>query len=237
MAIALITAGGAGVRTGQKVPKQYLTVEDIPILLYTMKNIQDSNCYDELYVVCADGWKDFVLSYASQYSISIMKGTITGGKTRFESYSNGLRELSLTHGADEIVSIFDGNRPMTPLFIFEEAFDVIKDADCVIPLEACYDSMYYAENGKGKQVVRTLERDNIFKGQSPETTRLGVANEVCQNAQKDDKGDKTLTALMLEDGKKVLYTQGSPLNFKITTSHDFKLFKALNTITFKVDAI
>ena len=231
MAIALITAGGIGARIGKKVPKQYLTVEDVPIILYTMKNIQDSKCYDELYVICADGWKDFVLSYALQYNIDIMRETITGGKTRFESYSNGLRELSFTHGTDEIVSIFDGNRPMTPLFIFEEAFNVIKNADCVLPLEACYDSMYFADNGSERQVVRTIGRENIFKGQSPETTRLGVANEVCQNAQKDGKGDKTLTALMLEYGKKVIYTQGSPLNFKITTDHDFRLFKALNTIS------
>ena len=77
MAIAIITAGGTGVRFGNSVPKQFITVNDIPVIVYTMLNVQNSGCYQEMYIVCADGWKDFVFSYAQQYDISIFKDTIS----------------------------------------------------------------------------------------------------------------------------------------------------------------
>lgn len=235
MAIALITAGGVGARTGKVVPKQYLTVNDIPIIVYTMKNIQRSMCYDELYIVCSDGWKDFVWSYALQYNIDILCDTFSGGNTRFQSVYNGLKELNRTHKHNEVISILDGNRPMTPLQIFQDAVNKADIADCVIPLEECFDSMYYAEKANERIVNETLDRTKIFKGQSPETSTLGVAYSICEEAMNLGCVDKTLTALMLNKGKKVVFSEGSPLNFKITTSEDIQLFKALiDTETFKI---
>ena len=111
MNIALITAGGTGTRTGNKVPKQFLTINDVPLIVYTMKNIQTSGLYDELYVVCNDGWSDFIASYAMQYSIDIFKSTISGGSTRFKSYYNGLKKISNNHDPLDIISVLDGNRP------------------------------------------------------------------------------------------------------------------------------
>ncbi len=230
MAVALVTAGGVGARTGKIVPKQYLTVSDIPIILYTMKNIQDSMCYDEMFVVCSDGWKDFIWSYALQFNISILRETISGGNTRFNSFYNGLKELNRTHRQDEVVSILDGNRPMTPPRIFKDALEKVEEADCVLPLEECFDSMYRAEknvDGKEGIVKETIDRTTIYKGQSPETSRIGTAYNICNEFINEHSSDKTLTALMLEKGKKVVFTEGSPLNFKITTNDDIQLFKAL----------
>lgn len=226
-AIALIIAGGTGKRTGYSVPKQFLTVEDIPILVYTMLTIMHSKYYDELYVVCSDGWKDFVISYADQFQIDIFKNTIPSGDTRFDSYSNGILKLSENHDESDIVSVMDGNRPMTPDVIFCESIHKINDFDCVLPIEPCYDSMYIVNNNDPHIISGCADRKILYKGQGPETCRLGVASEICQKAKEDGISDMTITALMIRYGKKVSYVNGSSKNFKITTSDDISIFKAM----------
>ncbi len=226
MAIALITAGGTGSRTGNSVPKQFLTVNDIPIIVYTMKNVQDSGCYDSMYVICADGWKDFITSYAKQYLIDIFKGTITGGDSRFASVSNGIYYLAKSCDNATVVSLIDANRPMTTKAVFEESIRLLDNADIVLPLEPCFDSMYVVEKGSSL-VNRSTDRNVLYKGQSPETFRLGKALEIHKRAYTDGILDLTTSALMVYYGERVSFTEGLSTNFKITTAEDLAIFKAL----------
>ena len=94
MNIALIIAGGSGTRTGQDVPKQFLTVYDIPIIAYTMKNIEKIPCIDEIYVVGPQGWENFITSYAKQCNVTKFKQVIHGGATRHESIYHGILQLA-----------------------------------------------------------------------------------------------------------------------------------------------
>ncbi len=225
MAIALITAGGTGSRTGNSVPKQFLTVNDIPIIVYTMKNVQDSGCYDSMYVICADGWKDFVALYAEQYHIDIFKGTITGGDTRFDSVSNGIYNLAKFYDNATIVSLIDANRPMTTKAVFKESIRLLENADIVLPLEPCFDSMYVVEKDSSL-VNSSMDRNVLYKGQSPETFRLGIALEIHKRAYSDGILDLTTSALMVHYGQRVSFTEGLSTNFKITTAEDLDIFKA-----------
>lgn len=226
MNIIIIVAGGAGKRTGNSVPKQFLTVFDVPIIVYTMKTVFNSKCYDELYVVCSEGWSDFVYAYAEQYKIDIFKGVIANGQTRFDSFTNGIESIVDNHDANDIVSILDGNRPMTPSALFRDGIRLAYKADCVLPLEPCFDSMYVV-NQEDRMINSVADRSILYKGQGPETSKLGVAAEICKKAKQDHINDMTLTGLMIHYGKKVAYIEGSSKNFKITTSDDLALFKAM----------
>lgn len=226
MNIAIIIAGGVGRRTGNSVPKQFLTVFDVPIIVYTMKTVCHTRCYDELYVVCSEGWSDFVYAYADQYKIDIFKGVITSGRTRFDSYANGIEGVAANHSPSDIVSILDGNRPMTPAALFRDGIALAGKADCVLPLEPCFDSMYVVYQ-PDHTIQSIADRSTLYKGQGPETCRLGVAAGICKRARQDEVSDMTLTGLMVHYGKKVAYTEGSSKNFKITTADDIALFKAM----------
>lgn len=226
MSIALITAGGTGSRTGNSVPKQFLTVNDVPIIVYTMKNVQDSGCYDSMYVICEDGWKNFVTSYAEQYHIDIFKGSITGGDSRFASVSNGINYLTDIYESSVFVSLIDANRPLTTKTVFEESIRLLDNADIVLPLEPCFDSMYIVENDSCF-VNRSIDRNMLYKGQSPETFRLGKAFEIHKRAYTDGILGLTTSALMVHYGERVAFTKGLSTNFKITTAEDLAIFKAL----------
>ena len=226
MAIALIIAGGQGSRTGNSVPKQYLTVYDTPIIVYTMRSIQQSRCFDDLYVVCAEGWRDFIDSYAEQYHISLYRGTILGGRTRFDSYANGIAELIKVYDRNTIISIIDSNRPLISSSIFQDVIRAVERADCVLPLDPCFDSMYLVKNQQ-KKVDDTAKREVLFKGQGPETCRIGLADDVCKKAINEGVVDMPITGLMLHYGYNVMYTEGSSKNFKITTQDDITIFRAM----------
>ncbi len=179
-----------------------------------MKNDQDSGCYDSMYVVCAEGWKDFIASYAEQYNIDSFKGTITGGNTRFDSVSNRIKYLSEFYDGSIIVSLIDANRPMTTNAVFEESFRLLDKGDIVLPLEPCFDSMYVVEKGS-RNVNRSIDRNVLYKGQSPEAFRLGKAVEIHRKAYTDGIMDLTTSALMVHYGEQVCFTKGLSTNFKI----------------------
>lgn len=191
-----------------------------------MKNIMESKCYDKIYVVCADGWRDYVTSFSEQFGISGFSGVIKSGSTRFQSFKNGLTRLNIDYRYDEIISIMDANRPLTPKVIFENSMMSIAESDCVLPLEPCFDTIYNI-NHDTSTVANSVDRNRLFRGQGPETCRIGLANELCNKAQIDNITDLTITEIMLHYNKKVSYIEGSERNFKITTKDDFSIFKAL----------
>ena len=70
MNIAIIIAGGCGSRMGQDIPKQFLNVNDKPILIYTLESFQKHQDVDAIEVVCIDGWHDVLRAYAEQFNIT-----------------------------------------------------------------------------------------------------------------------------------------------------------------------
>lgn len=114
--IAILTAGGTGTRTHQDLPKQFLTVENKPIIIYTLEAFQQHPSIDEIYVSCLEGWSAVLEAYAKQFNITKLKRIVTGGATGQESIYNGLKAIKEdnTSTKDIVVVVHDGNRPMLP---------------------------------------------------------------------------------------------------------------------------
>ena len=92
MNIALIIAGGSGKRMKQEIPKQFLNVNDKPIIIYTLEAFQTHPEIDEIGVVCIEGWQDILQAYAKQYKITKLKWIVLGGKNGQDSIRNGIFE-------------------------------------------------------------------------------------------------------------------------------------------------
>ena len=67
MNIALLTAAGCGSRMGQDIPKQFMTIDDCPVIIYTMFPFQNHPNIDLIAVVCLKGWEVSLRAYANQY--------------------------------------------------------------------------------------------------------------------------------------------------------------------------
>ena len=78
MNIALIIAGGKGQRMQQEIPKQFLNVNDKPVMIYTLEAFQSHPDIDRIGVVCVDGWHDILRAYARQYRIDKLEWVVSG---------------------------------------------------------------------------------------------------------------------------------------------------------------
>ena len=223
MVTAIVISGGTGARTGQAIPKQYLTVNDIPVIAYTLMNLQKVDEIGKIIVVVAKGWESFVYAYAAQFGVTKCKEVVLGGATRNESIYKGLCALN-EDGETEKVCIVDANRPMIPKEIFREAINLIDSCDVVLTAEPCYDSMFYSETGE--YADEHIERSKVFKGQSPECATLRTMLALyADEASLQDTGLST-SGLSIAKGMRVLMVKGHIKCFKITTVDDFALFKA-----------
>ena len=67
---ALILASGVGSRRGQAIPKQFISVNDKPIIIYTLEKFQECKDLDGIVVLCLQGWEEFLKTHIQQYNIS-----------------------------------------------------------------------------------------------------------------------------------------------------------------------
>ena len=77
--IALLTAGGSGSRMHQDIPKQFICVNERPIIIYTLEAFQKHPEIDDIAVVCLEGWEQVLRAYAKQFNITKLKNIIGGG--------------------------------------------------------------------------------------------------------------------------------------------------------------
>ena len=99
MNIALLTAAGSGTRMGQDIPKQFMNIDDCPVIIYTMLPFQKHAEVDAIAVVCLKGWEMMLKAYANQFGITKLKYIFPGGDSNQDSIHNGivgLKEQGLT---------------------------------------------------------------------------------------------------------------------------------------------
>ena len=113
MNYALIIAGGSGNRMGQDIPKQFMYVDNSPVIIHTLKAFQQHPDINGIAVVCLAGWETVLQSYANQFSIDKLKWIFPGGDNGQESIHNGIYGLREAGCQDEdLVLIHDAVRPL-----------------------------------------------------------------------------------------------------------------------------
>ena len=125
--IALLIAGGSGNRMGQSIPKQFLTVNERPVIVYTLEAFQKHPEIDAIAVVCIDGWQSVLQAYANQFNITKLKYIVPGGKNGQDSIRYGVYELEKHYAPEDIVLIHDAIRPMVSAEIISDCSRVNRE--------------------------------------------------------------------------------------------------------------
>lgn len=224
MNIALILAGGSGTRTGNSVPKQFITVNEIPIIVYTMQNIQKVEMIDRIVVSVADGWSSFVQMYAKQYNIDKLTDVIMAGDTRHQTVNRAVDYLSSKYSHDSKIVIVDANRPLIPTQVIQQSLGIVGKGECAVAVMPCYDTMYMSNDSI--TIEKQMDRTRLYSIQSPECAILSDLISIYEYASIHSVENVT-TELFLMLDKTVHAVEGSSKSFKITTQDDLDLFKAL----------
>ena len=226
MNIALIIAGGSGQRMNQDIPKQFLNVNDKPVIIYTLEAFQRHPNIDKIEVVCLDGWQEILRAYCKQFGISKLANVVEGGENGQSSIRNGLWDLKEMYDENDLVLIHDAIRPMVSEEIISDAIRVCKKYGNSISVIPCAEAMLKTEDGVSS--LEQIPRDNLKRTQTPQTFVL--KDIVAAHEEALEKGITNSVAsctLYIELGKKLYFSAASEKNIKLTTPDDIDIFKSI----------
>lgn len=213
---AIVLAAGSGKRMNSKVHKQYLIIQDRPVLYYSLKAFEDS-AVDEIVLVVGKGEEKFCRKeIVDKYGISKVKAIVEGGKERYHSVFEGLKQTS---DADYVL-IHDGARPFVNQKIIRRCMlEVPEYQACVVGMPVKDTIKIADEGGYAKQ---TPDRKNVWMIQTPQTFSYALIYEAYEEMLKTEDTAITDDAMVLEriKGKKSKLIEGSYRNIKITTPED-----------------
>ncbi|MCR4751084.1 MAG: 2-C-methyl-D-erythritol 4-phosphate cytidylyltransferase [Eubacterium sp.] len=224
--IALLIAGGSGTRMHQDIPKQFLTVNEKPVIVYTLEAFQEHEEIDAIAVVCIEGWENVLRAYAKQFGIEKLQYVVPGGKTGQESIRNGVFELEKHYSPDDIVLIHDAIRPMVSAEIISDNIRVAKECGNAITVIPCAEAMIQTEDGTCS--TGSYPRDKLKRTQTPQAFPIRTICDLHRRALAAGITNSVASCtLMIEMGEQVFFSPGSEKNIKLTTVEDLDIFKAL----------
>lgn len=227
MVIALLTAAGTGSRMGQDIPKQFMHVENKPLIIHTMEAFQNHPGIDAIMVVTLPAWTAVLEAYARQFNISKLKWVVPGGATGQESIHLGLLELSKGLKRDDIVMIHDGNRCLVSSEIISNSLACFHENGSAVAAIPCVEAVFRSDD-EGRSSVVSIPREQLFRTQTPHTYTLGKLLWAHEEAKKQNIVNTAASCTLMQAlGEKVYFSKGSETNLKITTVDDMLIFEAL----------
>ncbi|MCM0582058.1 2-C-methyl-D-erythritol 4-phosphate cytidylyltransferase [Weissella diestrammenae] len=227
MITAVIIAGGSGKRMGQNIPKQFITINDKPIIIYTLESFENHPLIDEVLVVVKQGWEETLLSYLEKYQLSKVNHVIAGGDTGQQSINHAVQFLKPISNPDDIIVIHDGIRPLVDDFVLS---DVIVKAQTY---GNAVSSLPYNEQIFIKDTDDTtskyIDRNTLRRVMTPQAYHFEQLSNSYDEAIAKNIGmsDSSYTNTMMADlGHTLNFAAGSEKNIKLTTPDDLELFKA-----------
>ncbi len=234
MNIALIIAGGIGLRMQQEIPKQFMNVYDKPVIIYTLEAFEKHPEIDKIAVVCLDGWHDILKAYSKQYKLNKLDFVVSGGANGQDSIRAGVFEAEKRYTPEDIILIHDSIRPLVSQEIISDCVVQCKKFGSAISAIPCTTAVLKREAGERSTV--NVPRETLAITQTPQAFPIGKLADMHRQAL--EKGITNATAscsLAVELGETVHFSIGSELNLKLTTTNDFNMFKALLTTERKID--
>lgn len=224
--IGLLIAGGSGTRMHQDIPKQFITVNERPVIVYTLEAFENHPEIAAIAVVCIEGWEQVLWAYAKQFNITKLKYIVPGGKNGQDSIRNGVLELEKHFASEDIVLIHDAIRPMVSAEIISDNIRVATEHGNAITVIPCAEAMMQTEDGIVS--VGSYPRDRLKRTQTPQAFHIGQICDLHRRALEAGITNSVASCtLMIEMGERVFFSAGSEKNIKLTTVEDIDIFRAL----------
>ncbi len=214
---AILVAGGSGMRMQSLVPKQFLMLDERPVLFHTLEKFYNADLETDLIVVLPkhhiSSWEHLIKGY----SFSLRHRIIEGGETRFHSVKNGLDAID----GDGIVAIHDGVRPMVSETLINFLFDEADRAGNAVPCTPVNESMRTVSGVKNfftdRSMYRLIQTPQVFR-----VSQLKRAFDQPYTMMFTDEANVAESS-----GLEINLVPGEVHNIKITTREDLMMAEAL----------
>ena len=212
--VALIVAGGKGLRMNSDTPKQFLLLKETPVLMHTLEKFSHLN---EIILVLPKIQIECWNTLCKEYKFSIPHTTVEGGETRFHSVKNGLDRVD----NNSLVAIHDGVRPLISTKLIDNLINETKNGIGVIPVVPVKNSIRKV-NAK---ISTHVDRTNLYNVQTPQCFLSDdIKNAYTQEYSKKFTDD---ASVFESNGGNIKTIIGEERNLKITTKEDLKIASIL----------
>jgi 2-C-methyl-D-erythritol 4-phosphate cytidylyltransferase len=213
---AIIVAGGSGQRMNSPVPKQFLNLCGLPVLMHTIKAFHAYNPEIERVLVLPQDQFAYWNELCKKYHFEITHLLVKGGATRFESVKNGLSAI----GDNGYVAIHDGVRPLVSVETINTCFETAIQKGNAIPALPIVESVREVENGASKPI----DREKLVAIQTPQVFEISSLKEAYNQPFNPLYTDDATVYEGL--GKTICIVEGNIENIKITKPADLIVAEA-----------
>lgn len=226
--IAIIFAGGSGVRMGAGVPKQFLEINGKPILIHTLQLFQEHEEINCIYLAVNEEYICYTQQLLKDYRIDKVSAVVPGGETAQDSIYNALKRAAAEHSGDSIVLIHDGVRPFVEYEVISDNIASVKKYGSAITSTLCYETILISRDGE--QVETLPLRKDSYSAQAPQSFYLKdilSAHEIIRATENGYENMVDACTIYRAIGRQPHMVQGNRGNIKVTTPEDVYMFRAL----------
>lgn len=227
---AIVLAAGSGSRMRSNIKKQYMEINEKPLIYYALKAFEDSFT-DEVVLVVSPGDIDYCKAeIVDKYGFTKVKRIVEGGAERYDSVRLGLHAISED---TDYVMIHDGARPFVTEDIMQRSVDAARDfRACVVGMPVKDTIKVSDENGFAKA---TPDRKTLWMIQTPQTFEYSLIRKLYDKLEEDKEEIKAKGINITDDAMvvetfsdvKVKLVEGSYNNIKVTTPEDIGVAQAI----------
>lgn len=209
----IVVAGGKGLRMGHDLPKQFIVIGDLPVLMHTIKSFYDYDPSINIIVVLPVSHQEYWMELCKEYNFTIKHSIANGGETRFHSVKNGLQLVK-----DGFVAVHDGARPFASKDLIKSSFNNAQTYKAVIPVTDVTDSLRKMTSENDSVII---DRSEIKQVQTPQVFEVEVLKQAYNSDFKDIFTDDA--SVVEANGGKIHLIKGEVTNIKITTPFDLEI--------------
>lgn len=215
--LAIIPAAGMGVRMGGGTPKQFLSLEGVPIFVHTLRKFVSSDAVDEIFLGLRVEDMERASKEIDREHFSKSVRLVPGGATRQETVA---RCLDQAPAATEVVAVHDAVRPFIDLEMIRRVVEAARKDGAVILGISSVDTVKQVER---QIILGTIPRERIVLAQTPQAFRYSLLREAIDRALAEGFNGTDESSLLEHQGHTVTVLMGSDRNIKITKPSDLPL--------------
>ncbi|MBR1862838.1 MAG: 2-C-methyl-D-erythritol 4-phosphate cytidylyltransferase [Ruminococcus sp.] len=228
MNVAVIFAGGSGVRMGAGIPKQFLEINGKPIIVHTLELFENHNDIDRIYVVMLSEYIPYMNKLVKRFALDKVADVIPGGETGQDSIYNGLKRAAQDCPEDSVVLIHDGVRPWVSYDTISRNIQGARENGNAITCTPCFETILMSTNGT--TVEQVPYRKDTYAAQAPQSFMLGEIIADHEKIRATPERYENLVdscTLIKKLGKEAHMVEGNRGNIKVTTPEDVYMYRAL----------
>src|SRR6185437_8070493 len=219
---AILPAAGLGTRMAGPQPKQFLSLDGIPILIHSLRAFAAVQRVTAIYVAVRKTETERVQAQIAEYGFADRVHVVEGGDTCQESVVHALDAVHAD--ADDVILVHDAVRPLIDTATIDRTIDaVVAHGAAIVGLPATDTIKQVERTAHGAIVTSTIPREFIVQAQTPQGFRFGILQKAMADATSDGFVGTDEASVIERAGFPVAVVHGSAVNLKITQPGDLEL--------------